>query len=116
MKQKNGFTITELLAVLTVLSLIIMIAVPSISGVLEDGKNKENMQNQELAIKLFELYLTENKNIYQKITTNTCYISTKDIPIKYQIANAKQLYITYNLETKQYQAKETIPNDYSKCL
>ena len=38
--KKNGFTLVELLAVIAVLGLILIIAVPKITGTLENSKKK----------------------------------------------------------------------------
>ncbi|MDY4051261.1 MAG: type II secretion system protein, partial [Candidatus Faecenecus gallistercoris] len=39
-KQKRGFTMIELLAVLVILGIIMVIAVPSVVGYLQDSKQK----------------------------------------------------------------------------
>ncbi len=40
MKNKKGFTLVELLAVIIILSILVIIAVPNISGALNAAKNK----------------------------------------------------------------------------
>ena len=46
--KRRGFTLVELLAVITILSIILLIAVPIVSGIVKDSKEKTRRQSVEL--------------------------------------------------------------------
>jgi type IV pilus assembly protein PilA len=51
LKNKKGFTLVELLAVIVILAVILAIAVPSISGVMDSAKQSAFEDNVKLIIK-----------------------------------------------------------------
>ena len=54
MKNKKGFTLVELLAVIVILGVLLVIAVPAISNVQEDAKKKAAIDNALTVLKGFE--------------------------------------------------------------
>lgn len=62
MKNNRGFTLVELLAVIVILLAISLAAGWGITSILEDRKNKEYQEQQELAIGAAKIYFyNENK-------------------------------------------------------
>ena len=56
MKKSNGFTLVELLAVIVILAIVSLIAVPNISGLLNKGKNNmfcQKVKSIEAAAKYY---------------------------------------------------------------
>ena len=54
MKKEEGFTLVELLAVIVILGIILAIAIPSVSGVINRAQNDANEAEKELAVKLLD--------------------------------------------------------------
>ena len=59
--NKQGFTLIELLGVLVVLTLIGLIAIPSIASTIERNKNKINEEKKEIICSAAEIYVSKNK-------------------------------------------------------
>ena len=60
MKKKKGFTLVELLVVIAILGIILMIAIPKISNVIEISKKNSFLATAKLVAKAGENYLTDN--------------------------------------------------------
>lgn len=72
--NNKGFTLVELLAVLIILTVIMGVAIPSISSSLERTKAKQNKAKEEMLLSYAEEYVTDHKNVvYSK--SNPCYIT-----------------------------------------
>ncbi len=72
--NNKGFTLVELLAVLIILTVIMGVAIPSISSSLERTKVKQNKAKEEMLLSYAEEYVTDHKNaVYSK--SNPCYIT-----------------------------------------
>lgn len=64
--KKNAFTLTELLAVIVILSVLLIIAVPTLSNVIEKSKKSafiSQIQNAVSSIK--HMHTLEKKKIYK---------------------------------------------------
>ena len=59
MKNKNGFTLVELLAVISVLGVIIVLSIPTILDVLGKSKNKLDEYNRDSLIDAAKYYITD---------------------------------------------------------
>ena len=57
--KKRGFTLVELLATISILALIAVIAVPSIWGIVQDSKEKSQEHQLEELYKAVDLYTTD---------------------------------------------------------
>lgn len=81
MKKINnkGFTLIELLVVLVILTLILSIALPSITATLERSKDKERSSKEKLVVSEAELYVDRHKNNYTNCGTTTCIIHISDL-------------------------------------
>ena len=60
MKKKKGFTLIELLAVIVILAIIALIATPIILNVIDESREKSNINSVYNIIKAADLYYTEN--------------------------------------------------------
>ena len=56
MKKKNGFTLVELLAVIVILAIILLIAVPNVIGIIDKAKKDSYCSTAKLAFKSVEYY------------------------------------------------------------
>jgi len=73
--KKKGFTLVEVLAILIILSIIIMVALPAFSSSLERTKVDDVEKRTERIISLAEIYFANNKDeIYTNIVDNDCYL------------------------------------------
>lgn len=65
--NKRGFTLIELLAVIVILLLISLIAIPSIGSAIERNKAKKNAAQIDVIEGYAEIYYENNKNSYSDI-------------------------------------------------
>ena len=75
--NNKGFTLVELIAVLVILTVIMTIALPSISSSMERTKVKQDNQKKAMLVSYSEMYVTDHKNaIYNRMgTSDSCYIT-----------------------------------------
>ena len=76
--NNKGFTLVELLAVLVILSVIMGIAIPTISSSMERTKSKQDKTKQKMLESYAEMFVTDNKNaVYTKLGTSgtECHIT-----------------------------------------
>jgi len=65
--NNKGFTLVELLGVLSVLILILLIAIPSIVSTYERNKNKINEEKKEIIFSATEIYVSKYKEDREKL-------------------------------------------------
>lgn len=74
MKNKKGFTLVELIAVIAILITILLVAIPTISSTLNNS-NSENLKKKKgLILSAMEIYLTDNKSLYSSFVKGDCYV------------------------------------------
>ena len=66
--NKNGFTLVELLAVFTIISIILLVGLPSITKNLKNNENKKYENFQETVILATETYIESNRDLYPLTT------------------------------------------------
>ena len=59
-KQRSGFTLVELLAVIVILAIILAVAVPTISSLIQDAKEKAFAANAKMMIKAIDYKMLED--------------------------------------------------------
>ena len=59
--MKKGFTLTELLAVIIVLSLLTLVTATIVASIVKSGKNKINKTQEQLIVKAAELWYQDNR-------------------------------------------------------
>ena len=70
MKNKKGFTIVELLAVIVVLGLLITMVMPNIMDLFDEKKQVLYENTIEEIERITGMYLTENPDLYLEIESN----------------------------------------------
>ena len=75
MKKNKGFTLVELLAVITILGIIIIIAIPAALNTINKSKNKLNEYTEKNVIDSARLYFMD---IVDKVDPSKKYFSLKD--------------------------------------
>lgn len=75
-KDEKGFTLIELIAVLVILTIIMSIAIPSISASIERSKDKQKNSKISIIESAAELYATDRRG---QITSSSCYIKLDQI-------------------------------------
>ncbi len=84
MKKKQGFTIIELLAVLSILMLMSLIIIPTIFSSLDKAKEKEYNRLMNIISEAAETYYLKYKQNFPEITTTTPgYVSLKQLKETY---------------------------------
>lgn len=59
--NKKGFTLVELLATIALLAIIMMIAIPTVNGIIEKNKKKNCQILNDNIIEAAELYISDNR-------------------------------------------------------
>lgn len=75
MKNK-GFTLVELLAVIVLLGLIALVAVPAITGIIKSGKESLSASQKESIIMSAKNWASERENISKLPTDGICVYIT----------------------------------------
>lgn len=67
MKNKKGFTLIELVAVVTLLAAITLVSVPSIVNTLKKNEEKEYKEFETVLKRATELYVERNRSLYPEL-------------------------------------------------
>ena len=76
MKKKNGFTLVELLAVIVILAIILVIAVPSIMNTIEDSRKGALESSTKMIASAAETQKMTKETLGQEFTGGDCMAST----------------------------------------
>lgn len=60
-KREQGFTLLEMLIVIAIITLVLAITVPSVSGLIHDSKQKIAKANETMLKNALEMYYTANE-------------------------------------------------------
>ena len=124
--NNKGFTLVEVLAVLVILTIIISIAIPSISSSIGRSKSTQNAIRYNFLENKAEEYVGDNKSeVINSLTggVNECYIEISTLISKGYVSekeakdsdgNSLDKYIIYNYEDNTYKYS-TLINGLSKC-
>lgn len=124
--NNKGFTLVEVLAVLVILTIIISIAIPSISSSIGRSKSTQNAIRYNFLENKAEEYVGDNKSeVINSLTggVNECYIEISTLISKGYVSekeakdsdgNSLDKYIIYNYEDNTYKYS-TLVNGLSKC-
>ena len=75
-KRQRGFTLIELIAVLVILTIIMSIAIPSISASIERSKEKQRNAKIKIMESAAEIYIVDRKSL---ITSSSCYVKIDEL-------------------------------------
>lgn len=75
-KGQKGFTLIELIAVLVILTIIMSIAIPSISASIERSKEKQRNAKIKIMESAAEIYIVDRKSL---ITSSSCYVKIDEL-------------------------------------
>ena len=81
--NRKGFTLVELLAVLVILGMVMVIALPAITSSMQRTKKKQNDSRIKLLLSSAEVYVNDHKNdVYNNMVvgeeTKYCYIRIQE--------------------------------------
>lgn len=78
MKKMNtkGFTLVELLAVIVILAIILLIAVPNVMGIIENAKKDGFCSTSKLAYKSVEYFKLQESDLVNNLSTGESLIIT----------------------------------------
>ena len=77
--MKKGFTLVELLAVIIILGLLAIIAIPSIIGILNNEKENISDSMKNIIINASSLYIEDNSGVYPKVNNNVYCIKLESL-------------------------------------
>ena len=118
-KRQRGFTLIELIAVLVILTIIMSIAIPSISASIERSKEKQRNAKIKIMESAAEIYIVDRKSL---ITSSSCYVKIDEL-ISSTLINADDKIdpttnsdfggcILYNKLEGTYSYQDTCGNNY----
>ena len=77
--NKKGFTMVELLAAITILAIVSLIAIRGVSGLIERAKVERDVQQQKSLIIAAESYIQANSQYKPKTIGETRIINVKTL-------------------------------------
>ena len=78
-KNKKGFTLVELLAVLAILVTILLVVIPSVTSSLSRNEKKELESKKQLVVNAVELNISERDCIFFPLKNSQCYLSISSL-------------------------------------
>lgn len=77
--MKKGFTLIELLAVIVILAIILVVAVPKIMNKIEDVKIQSYISNEKILVKAASTFVVLNPNLAPQNVGSTAEIKVSDL-------------------------------------
>lgn len=84
MRKNNGFTLIEMLIVVIVLGVILAIAIPSVTNLMNNQGKKTYDTQMDLIEGALDLYVLQNKGVFNSHPSGTCFIIDYDIFLEKQ--------------------------------
>lgn len=76
LRNKNGFTLVELLATVVILGIIMIVAVPNVMGILTRNRSNTYLEDAKKLSTLAEYQIRSGSNAVQKPATGQCIVMT----------------------------------------
>ena len=76
MKRNNGFTLVELLATMVILAIIMLVAVPNVTGIIARNKAKTYVEDAKKLVTTAEYKIRTATNSVRMPATGHCIILT----------------------------------------
>ena len=123
MKNKNGFTLIELLGVIAVLGIIIAIAIPAMSGLINKAGDSY-YKSMEKSVKLAGIdYFTDNKNLLPSVGNDQKVNLKRLVDLNYieDVKDKKENNCDYDksyviVEKEKHKDSKNIIYEYTSCL
>ena len=77
--NQKGFSLLELIAVITILVIILLVAIPSITSSLEKRKLTDLENKKKLLLQAAEIYIGNNREEIVPTGKSACYIIVNDM-------------------------------------
>ena len=77
--NKKGFTLIELMGVIVIIGLLIILAIPSITNLLNDEEENISSAMEKVLLQAGELYTQDNIGIYPKTEGNVYCVTLKEL-------------------------------------
>ena len=77
--NKKGFTLIELMGVIIIIGLLIILAIPSITNLLNDEEENISSAMEKVLLQAGELYTQDNSGIYPKTEGNVYCVTLKEL-------------------------------------
>ena len=74
--NNKGFTLIELILVITLLGIIALIAVPTITGIINDSKEEASKDQKKIIVNAAKTYMVNHST---KLPTDKCYVSLETL-------------------------------------
>lgn len=85
--NNKGFTLVELLAVMAILIIILLIAIPSITATISRNQDKEIEARKDLIVSEMEAYATSHKNSTKNFRNGICAYTTEQMQNNNMLSN-----------------------------
>lgn len=72
MKNNKGFTLVELLATMSILAVLMLLAIPNVIGIVQRNKNKAYIEDAKKLVTLAEYKIRSNPNVKPRIGESYC--------------------------------------------
>ena len=102
-RNKNAFTLIELLAVIVILAIIALIATPIILGIVEDAKKDAFLRSVELVISTTDIDIA-NKTFEEEYTYEITDGNISNLEVSVKNTDGMNGSITYDIEGKEVYA------------
>lgn len=111
MKNKNAFTLVELIAVITLLAAILLVSVPTVINTIRKNEERKYQNFNDAIIRAAELYVERNRDNYTTLSSSG---STIDIDTETLIAEdylSGDLKDPNNKSVSEYKVTVTVQSD-----
>ncbi len=98
-KFKEGFTVVEVLIVLGIISILASIAIPSVTGLINQAKATKivtEMQNVQVAVMNYGIYNPDLKGLEMEDLLSDGYLTSQPENIEIDSTNPLEIRIEYN--------------------
>lgn len=85
--NNKGFTLVELLAVIVILAIILAIAVPTISSLINSSSIKAYQSNEKMMVKAAKTYMSTNESLYPSNIGDTTEVTLNQLQVDNYISS-----------------------------
>lgn len=111
--MKKGFTLIELMGVITIMGIIALVAFPPLLRQIKNSKSKIDEATEKLIIASSSNYVEENKNSFPKIEGETYCITLQTLADDNKLSKDLKNSNGDNIDLNKYVKVDIINNNYS---